>query len=113
MLAHMTSHHLAQLNIARPRAVLADPVMADFVSDLPHLNALAEAAPGFVWRLREDGAGDATGLRPYGPDIMLNLSVWTSVEALRTYVYRTVHLESLRRRQEWFHHDGLDHHLVL
>ena len=109
----MTSFHLAQLNIGRPRAPLSEPVMADFVAGLPRLNALADAAPGFVWRLRDESTDDATGLRPFGPDIMLNMSVWTSVEALREYVYRTVHLEALRRRAEWFHHDGFDHHLVL
>jgi hypothetical protein len=109
----VTSHHLAQLNIARPKAPLTDPSMAGFVDDLPRLNAVADAAPGFVWRLQGEGEADATSLRPYGPDIMVNLSVWTSVEALRAYVYRSGHLETLRRRQEWFHHHGLDQHLVL
>lgn len=109
----MREYHVAQLNIARPRASLDEPSMAGFVADLPRLNALADGAPGFVWRLQGDGAPDATGLRPFGPDIMVNLSVWTSVVALRTYVYNSRHLDSLRRRQEWFTHDGLDHHLVL
>jgi hypothetical protein len=113
VLAGMTSYHVAQLNVARPRADLADPSMADFVAGLARLNALADGAPGFVWRLQDSDTGDATGLRPFGPDIMLNMSVWASVDDLRAYVYRSAHLDSLRRRNEWFHHEGLDHYLVL
>jgi hypothetical protein len=105
--------HLAQLNIARLQAPMDDPSMADFVAELPRINAIADATPGFVWRLVGDGTDDATGLRPYGPDMLVNMSVWTSVEALREYVYRSSHLDVLRRRREWFSHDGLDNHLVL
>jgi hypothetical protein len=112
VLTGVTTYHLAQLNIAKPKAALTDDTMAGFVADLSRLNAVADAAPGFVWRLQDEG-GDATALRPFGPEIMVNLSVWTSVEALRDYVYRSVHLDSLRRRTEWFHHDGLEHYVVL
>lgn len=110
----MTDYHLAQLNVALPLAPLDDPSMADFVNDLELLNALADAAPGFVWRLVGEGSSDATGLRPFGPDLMVNMSVWESVEALRDYVYRTpAHLETLRRRREWFSHEGLGEYQVL
>jgi len=97
----VTSYHLAQLNVGYPVAPLTDPVMADFVGALDRLNALADASPGFVWRLQDDG-GNATTLRPYGPDLMLNMSVWESIEALREYVYRSGHLDLLRRRREFF-----------
>ena len=109
----MTIHHLAQLNIARMRAPLDDPLMADFMAALPGINARADGAPGFVWRLRDEAGADATGLRPFGPDILVNLSLWTSVEALREFAYRGQHLEPLRRRREWFTHDGLDAYAVL
>jgi uncharacterized protein DUF3291 len=110
----MTGFHLAQLNVAIPRAPLTDPVMAGFVAGLPVLNAIADAAPGFVWRLVDDGGADATGLRPFGGDIMVNMSVWESVEALRAYTYRVPeHLEALRRRREFFAHEGLANHLAL
>jgi hypothetical protein len=109
----MSDTHLAQLNIGRLRAPLDDPLMADFVSELPRINALAEAAPGFVWRLRDEDAPDATTLRPYGPDILVNLSVWESVETLRDFAYRGAHLEPLRRRREWFDRSGISMHLVL
>ena len=65
--------HLAQLNIARPVAPLDSAVMADFVRDLPLINGIADAAPGFVWRLRDEDGADATSLRPYGPETMVNM----------------------------------------
>jgi hypothetical protein len=109
----MPTYQLAQLNIARPVAPLDDPVMAGFMGGLKELNALADRSPGFVWRLVDSGGQDATGLRLSDSDTMVNLSVWESVEALRDYVYRSGHLDSLRRRREWFHHDRLDAYLVL
>jgi hypothetical protein len=109
----MTAHHLAQLNVALPREPLDTPAMAGFVARLEEVNALADTAPGFVWRLVDDGGSDATALRPYGPDLMVNMSVWESVETLYDYMYRTAHLDLLRRRREWFSHDGLGAHSVL
>ncbi|WBB89999.1 DUF3291 domain-containing protein [Verrucosispora sp. WMMC514] len=97
----MADHHLAQLNIARLRAPIDSPELADFVAQLPEINDLAERSPGYVWRL-QDESGDATALRPFGPDIIVNLTVWQSVESVRGFVYRTAHLEPMRRRREWF-----------
>ncbi|WP_410674178.1 DUF3291 domain-containing protein [Amycolatopsis sp. cmx-4-68] len=97
----MADHHLAQLNIARLSAPLDSPELADFVERLPEINGLAERSPGYVWRL-QDESGDATGLRPFEPDIIVNLTVWQSVETLRDFVYRTAHVEPLRRRRDWF-----------
>jgi hypothetical protein len=109
----MSAHHLAQLNIARPRFPLDSPEMADFVNRLEEINALADAAPGFVWRLVDVDGTDATSLRPYGPDVMVNMSVWESVEALYEYAYRSTHLDVVRRRREWFDHDGQPEYAVL
>nr|MDT0660621.1 DUF3291 domain-containing protein [Micromonospora sp. DSM 115978] len=108
------THHLAQLNIGRLRAPLDDPAMAGFVTALPVVNALADAAPGFVWRLQDEETGDATGLRPLNlPDVIVNLSVWEDVETLRAFTYHSAHLEPLRRRREYFDHEGLPGYLVL
>lgn len=94
--------HLAQVNIARARGQPSDPVMAEFVARLPEINALADGSPGFVWRLQTED-GDATAVRPYDdPNILINLSVWTDLEALRGYVFRGPHVEVMRRRREWF-----------
>jgi hypothetical protein len=94
--------HLAQLNIARLLAPLDDPRIADFVDNLEPINALAEASPGYVWRL-QDEHGDATSIKAFDDElVILNLTVWASLEALADFVFRTHHRDFLRRRREWF-----------
>jgi len=97
----MAAHHLAHLNIARLRAPLDDPLLAGFVALLAPVNELADRSPGFVWRLADED-GDATALRPFGDDVIVNLTVWESPEALRAYAYDSAHVHALRRRREWF-----------
>ncbi|MEU6312176.1 DUF3291 domain-containing protein [Streptomyces sp. NPDC047014] len=104
--------HLAQFNVATLRHPLDDPRLAPFVEMLNPVNALADAAPGFVWRLIEEGAGDATGLRPAGENVIVNLSVWETREALWDFLYRSGHLEAMRRRRDWFERH-MEAHLVL
>ncbi len=107
----MSRWQLAQLNIAKLAEPLDSPQLADFVANLDRINALAERSPGFVWRLQTD-EGDATALRPFGDDYIVNMSVWADLESLRNYVYRSAHVEILRRRNEWFEKTR-DAHLVL
>ncbi len=97
----MPSYELAQLNIAQMKAPLESPEMADFVANLERINALAEAAPGFVWRLQSED-GNATAFRPFGESTLVNLSVWHSVESLSDYVFKSLHVEIMKRRKEWF-----------
>lgn len=93
---------MAQVNIGRVKAPLDDPIMSGFVNRLDEINALADRSPGFVWRL-QTSEGNATYFRPYADDrILLNMSVWNSIEALRHYVYRTAHAQLLQQRQAWF-----------
>jgi hypothetical protein len=97
---------LAQVNIGRLAAPLDSAQLADFVAALDPVNAAADAAPGFVWRLQGDD-GNATDMRIFASDggeqgFLLNMSVWESVEALGDYVYGAAHLAVLRRRREWF-----------
>jgi hypothetical protein len=93
---------LAQVNIGRARGEMTEPVMAGFASRLAEINALADASPGFVWRLQTED-GDATAVRPYAdPRILINLSVWTDLAALRAYVYRSPHAAVMRSRRDWF-----------
>jgi Domain of unknown function (DUF3291) len=76
--------------------------MAEFAANLERINALADASPGFVWRLQTE-AGDATDIRPFeNENQLLNMSVWRDTESLRQFVYRTAHADILRRRREWF-----------
>src|SRR5262245_58554976 len=98
----MKKLHLAQVNIARMRGPLEGPVMRGFVERLGEINALADGSPGFVWRLQTD-AGNATYLRPYDDEmILINLSVWETVEDLRNFVFQSRHAELLRQRRNWF-----------
>jgi len=100
----MTSQfHLAEINIGRLRAPVDDPMIADFAANLDRINALADASPGFVWRLTGQG-DDATDIKPDPDDEMmaLNMSVWESPQALGAFVYRSDHQPVMRRRAEWF-----------
>ena len=98
---------LAQVNIARLRAPLTDPLLADFVDLLAPVNAAADAAPGFVWRLGEED-GNATAIPAFDWDvagsagIITNMSVWTDLASLSAFVYDEMHVQVLRRRREWF-----------
>jgi hypothetical protein len=104
----MTQYRLAQVNIGLPLEPLESERLRGFVDMLEPINALADAAPGFVWRLQTED-GDATALRAFEDDaegadggILINMSVWESVEALAAFVYGDAHREVLRRRREWF-----------
>jgi hypothetical protein len=99
---------LAQVNIGRLVAPLDSEQLAGFVAALDPVNAVADAAPGFIWRLQTE-EGNATSLRAFEADaegadggILVNMSVWESVDALGAYVYGEAHLAVLRRRREWF-----------
>lgn len=94
--------HIAQVNIAIPNEPLDSPALEGFVANLEPVNALADATEGFVWRL-QDESGDATSVRAFDDDrILINMSVWESIEALWSFVYDDGHLEVMRRRREWF-----------
>ncbi len=98
---------LAQVNIARMREPLDSPLLADFVAALDPVNAAADAAPGFIWRLQTED-GNATAVHAFERDrggsvgVLVNMSVWASVEALAAYVYSDTHRQVLRRRRQWF-----------
>lgn len=99
----MPEFHLAQLNIAKLKYHFDDPELSDFVARLDDINALADAAPGFVWRLQTE-AGDATAIDYFGPDYLVNMSLWQTVESLRDYAFRSAHKAVMARRREWFEH---------
>lgn len=97
-----TGYHLAQVNIGRLRAPVDSPIVAEFMEALGPINALADVAPSFVWRL-QTADGNATAIRPFEDDeILINMSVWESIEPLGNFVYRSAHTPYMRRRREWF-----------
>ncbi len=96
------AYELAQVNIARLKAPLDSPQLKDFVDNLDPVNADAEAADGFVWRLKGD-SGDATDVRVFGDEwLIINLTMWRDTNALTAYMYQGRHREMLARRREWF-----------
>lgn len=101
---NLVAWHLAQFNIARLRRPLDHPDTAEFVSALDEVNALAEASPGFVWRLTDDETGlSSSYVRAYDdPLTIINLSVWESPAQLQEFVDRSRHNSFLRRRRHWF-----------
>ena len=97
------AYQLAQINIGRIVAPTESPVLKDFMDNLDRINALAEAQPGFVWRLVGEGENDATDIQAFAdPMLLLNMSVWESLDPLAAFVYRTAHRDFMRRRREWF-----------
>ncbi|MGW7069113.1 DUF3291 domain-containing protein [Streptomyces sp. NPDC054855] len=112
MTASEHAAHLAELNVATLLHPIDDERIAPFVELLNPVNAAADDAPGFVWRLVEEGEGDATGMRPAGEDVIVNLSVWETQDALWDFTYRSGHLEVMRRRREWFERH-IESHMVL
>jgi Domain of unknown function (DUF3291) len=100
------NYHLAQYNIARLVAPLDSPQLADFMAALDPLNGLADRSPGFVWRHQTE-EGNSTSIRVRDdPMIIINFSVWESVEALFEYAYHSDHVHIFRRRREFFHEFG-------
>jgi hypothetical protein len=106
-------YHLAEVNVALLREPLDAPATADFVAALEPINQLADHSPGFIWRLQTP-EGDATSIRVFDDDdrILVNLSLWESLETLWAFTYASRHLDMLRRRREWFHRMA-DAHLAL
>jgi len=98
----MADWQLAELNVARAVADVDGPVLAEFVGALEAINALADAAPGFVWRLAGADAGAPAAADAVDARLLLNLSVWTSPEALFEYVYKSQHTAFLVKRRQWF-----------
>ncbi len=100
--AGAVNRHLAQLNVATLRHPIDDPRTADFADALPIVNGAGEGSPGYVWRLQSD-SGDATDIQVFDdPLIIVNLTVWESLEALKAFAYRGIHRDFFRRRAEWF-----------
>jgi hypothetical protein len=102
-----TKQYIAQLNISKMIGVnIDDPIMKDFVAQLDEINLLGEQSKGFVWRLKSDD-GNATAYNPYNDDrIIVNFTVWETVEDLKDFVYNTAHRLVMKDRKKWFENLG-------
>jgi len=95
--------HLAEINIARLKFPIEDSRVEPFVENLGRVNAVAERSPGFVWRLQDGDSDGATGIAWSDEEnVIVNMSVWETAEALENFVWRTVHRQFYARRAEWF-----------
>lgn len=97
----MKEYHIAQFNTAHMRAALDTTLMAGFAQQLDAVNALADAHPGFIWRLTGEDPEDPA-IRSLGENRLVNISVWRDIASLSDYAYRSNHAAALRRRSEWF-----------
>jgi hypothetical protein len=98
----MNAYHLAQVNVARAKAEMDTEIMRGFIDQLDAMNQLADTADGFIWRMVGDG-GNYTSIRPFpDPMVIMNVSLWRDVDALKNYVYKTDHMHIVRARHAWF-----------
>ncbi len=98
----MNDYHIAQINIAQAVAPMDSKIMEGFVGRLDEINALADSSEGFVWRLQDEG-GDATSIQAYdNSNIIINMSVWNNITHLKSFVYKSAHVELIRDRDAWF-----------
>ncbi|ACA85740.1 conserved hypothetical protein [Shewanella woodyi ATCC 51908] len=102
MSKHDVEMELAQLNIAKARGEMDEPLMKEFVDNLESVNAMAESSEGFIWRLKDE-SGDATAIQAFDdPLLLVNMSVWQSPDALKGFMYMTHHISFMKRKKEWF-----------
>jgi heme-degrading monooxygenase HmoA len=98
----MTGSHLAQVNIGLPIEPVESERLRGFMEMLEPINALADTAAGFVWRLQTED-GDATAIRAFEDErLIINVSVWESVETFAAFVYGPEHSAVMRQRRSWF-----------
>ncbi len=98
----MSLFHLAQINVGTMLAPKGDPQVQPFFDAIDRINAVADAAPGFVWRL-QDEAGDATAIQPTtDPLLLINMSVWEDADSLFTFTYQSAHTPVMAQRRSWF-----------
>ncbi|NGN97540.1 DUF3291 domain-containing protein [Grimontia sp. S25] len=94
--------HLAELNISIAKANIDDPLLKDFVDNIPSVNSTAESSRGYVWRFK-DSYSKVLSYRLFGnPNTLINLSVWESADALKQFMFKTHHVGIMKRRNEWF-----------
>ncbi len=95
----MSKLHLSQVNVAKRLAPMDDPIMQDFVNNLDRINTLADKHDGFVWRLKDE---DLAAEIFKDDTLLINMSVWETLEDLFNYTYKSGHIEVFKRKKEWF-----------
>ena len=93
--------YLAQLNIAQPLYALDDRRMDGFMKNITFINGEGEKAEGFVWILKDE-TGGATEIETPFPDMIVNMTVWESLEALKSFVFEAIHMKFIDKKAKWF-----------
>lgn len=97
----MSLFHLAQVNIAKRLAPMDDPIMQEFINNVDNINEIADLAEGFVWRMKDEYKD--LGAQIFQDNaLLINMSVWKSLESLFNYTYNSGHIEVFKRKKEWF-----------
>lgn len=91
------AYHLIHANVAISRAPFDDPMMEGFINQVDEINSMAQASPGFVAQPELPDAGEVFAGR-----MLLNVSIWESVEDLRSFTHQCKHAQALEQRAEWF-----------
>ena len=103
------AYELAQVNVGVALDDLDSPTLAGLMGALDDINALADVAPGFVWRMKTE-EGNATAIKlSDDPRFIMNLSVWRDADTLFDFVYRTAHAKVMAGRRQWFAKPELAH----
>lgn len=97
----MDEFYLAQVNIAKRLAPMDDPIMQGFVNNLDKINAIADTAKGFIWRLKDEDKDEAAIIF-IDDSFIINMSIWENLETLFNYTYNSGHIEVFKRKKEWF-----------
>ena len=97
----MKNFYLAEINIAKRLAPMDDPIMQDFVNNVDNMNAIADKSEGFIWRLQEEDKDEAVVIFQ-DDSLIINMSVWETINALFNYTYKSGHIEVFKRKKEWF-----------
>jgi hypothetical protein len=94
--------YLAQVNVGMAKGAMDSEVMKVFSDNLAPINTIAEASEGFVWRLKDEGGNATDIVFSDNPNELVNMSVWQSVDALKHFMFKTHHIDFLKRKKEWF-----------
>ena len=97
-----SGHYLAELNVSTAIADLDSAEMEVFVKALGKVNALADAADGFVWRLQDGGDAMPDERFSDNPRTITTLSVWQTPDAFENYIWNTAHRGFMPRGLRWF-----------
>lgn len=96
-------YHIAEFNIGRLKYPKDSIEVKDFMDALDHVNSMGETTEGFVWMLKDEEGYGATGVEAFDdPQIIVNYTIWDSIDKLHTFTYSGDHIEVFRRRREWF-----------